>query len=178
MKSNAIVCAIAACALGTSSLSFAQGHGDRDGRGERQGHAQRADRPDRPDRAHRANRIEQQEARQESRRQNHQPRYEARHHQAPQYQQRHYQPQYSTRYQAPRYQGRGYQWSGHDRRYVYGEVLPYQFRQRQYYVNDWRAHRGLYAPPYGYQWVQSDAGDFLLVALATGLIANLLLNQY
>jgi len=51
-----------------------------------------------------------------------------------------------------------------------------QYSQRQYYVNDWRAHH-LYAPPYGYQWVQADGGDYLLVALATGLIANLLLNQ-
>jgi Ni/Co efflux regulator RcnB len=61
-----------------------------------------------------------------------------------------------------------------------------QYPQRQYeprhlqphYVNDWRAHHP-YAPPYGYQWVRADdGGDFLLVAIATGLIANLRINQY
>lgn len=39
---------------------------------------------------------------------------------------------------------------------------------------DWRSH-GLYAPPSGHQWVQVDS-EFVLVALATGLIANLLIN--
>jgi Ni/Co efflux regulator RcnB len=38
-------------------------------------------------------------------------------------------------------------------------------------VNDWRAYQGrrLYAPPRGYQWVQS-GNDAVLVALASGLI--------
>ncbi|HSH90536.1 MAG TPA: RcnB family protein [Ramlibacter sp.] len=44
-------------------------------------------------------------------------------------------------------------------------------------MNDWRA-RHLNAPPYGYQWMQVDNGDYVLMALATGLIANLLMNQY
>jgi Ni/Co efflux regulator RcnB len=42
-------------------------------------------------------------------------------------------------------------------------------------VNDWRSHR-LSAPPRGYQWVQV-GGDYVLVAIATGIIAQLLLNQ-
>ena len=146
MKSTAIVCAIAASALGFSSLSFAQGSGyDRDQRSERR------------------------EERREDRRDDRQARRDSRQERHGQYQQPQYQqPQYS----------RQHQWSGHAQRYQRGDQLPYQFRQRQYYVNDWRAHRGLYAPPYGYQWVQADGGDYLLVALATGLIANLLLNQY
>jgi Ni/Co efflux regulator RcnB len=39
-------------------------------------------------------------------------------------------------------------------------------------VSDWRSHR-LNAPPRGYQWVQSGS-DYLLVAVATGIIAQLL----
>ena len=56
-----------------------------------------------------------------------------------------------------------------------GGYIPYEYRSRQYYVNDWRGHR-LYAPPHGYQWVQVGP-DYVLIALATGLIANLILNQ-
>ena len=47
--------------------------------------------------------------------------------------------------------------------------------QRRYVVNDWQ-HRGLRAPPRGYQWVRenNNSGDYLLVAAATGLIASIL----
>jgi Ni/Co efflux regulator RcnB len=56
-----------------------------------------------------------------------------------------------------------------------GGYIPYEYRNRSYYVSDWRGHR-LSAPPVGYQWVQV-GGDYVLIALATGLIANLILNQ-
>jgi Ni/Co efflux regulator RcnB len=56
-----------------------------------------------------------------------------------------------------------------------GGRLPSQYRNRQYVVNDWRGHR-LSAPPRGYQWVQTGS-DYVLVAAATGLIAQILLNQ-
>jgi Ni/Co efflux regulator RcnB len=55
-------------------------------------------------------------------------------------------------------------------RFYRGGYLPYTYRQPTYHVN-WRAYNGLYAPPYGYQWVQV-GNDFLLIALATGLIAT------
>jgi Ni/Co efflux regulator RcnB len=42
-------------------------------------------------------------------------------------------------------------------------------------VEDWHGH-GLRQPPRGYQWVQS-GGDYILVAIATGLILELLLNR-
>ena len=45
-----------------------------------------------------------------------------------------------------------------------------------YVVNDW-GNYGLYAPPSGYYWRRSDAGDFLLVAITTGIITNLILNH-
>ena len=56
-----------------------------------------------------------------------------------------------------------------------GGHIPPQYRSRQYVVSDWRAHR-LSAPPRGYQWVQV-GGDYVMVAIATGIIAQLLLNQ-
>lgn len=45
-----------------------------------------------------------------------------------------------------------------------------------YVVNDYRPY-GLRAPPRGYYWRRSDAGDFLLVAVATGIIADLILHH-
>lgn len=79
-------------------------------------------------------------------------------------------------------------WSrGHDAsRYYYdygargpefrrGGYIPREYRNRQYYLNDWRSHR-LAAPPHGHQWVQVGS-DYVLIAVATGLIAHLVLNQ-
>ena len=45
-----------------------------------------------------------------------------------------------------------------------------------YVVDDWGRY-GLRSPPRGYYWRRSDAGDFLLVAAATGIIADLLLGH-
>jgi len=55
-----------------------------------------------------------------------------------------------------------------------GDRLPVAYRAPGYVVNDWRAHR-LYAPPRGYQWV-GVGGDFVLAAVATGLIATIIAN--
>lgn len=55
-------------------------------------------------------------------------------------------------------------------RFYRGGYLPYAYRQPTFHVN-WRAYNGLYAPPYGYQWVHV-GNEFLLIALATGLIAT------
>lgn len=91
-----------------------------------------------------------------------------------------------------RNENRGNDWRGHDHRagnqhrggdrgagpnhsYYRGGYLPPQYRTRHYVVEDWHGHR-LSAPPRGYQWVQS-GGDYLLVAIATGVIVNLLLNN-
>ena len=56
-----------------------------------------------------------------------------------------------------------------------GGRIPQEYRNRQYVVNDWRSHR-LSAPPRGYQWVQVGA-DYVLIAAATGLIAQLILSH-
>ena len=68
--------------------------------------------------------------------------------------------------------GRG---AGPYRRWRTGELLPYEYRHRNYVVNDWRSHR-LYRPPSGYHWVQA-GDDFVLVAIATGIIAALAMSR-
>lgn len=74
------------------------------------------------------------------------------------------------RYDEPRY-GSGYQ----NYQLRRGGYLPPQYRHRQYVVNDWRGHR-LHRPPAGYHWVQV-GGDYVLVAITTGIILQLLLNN-
>jgi Ni/Co efflux regulator RcnB len=56
-----------------------------------------------------------------------------------------------------------------------GGRVPAQYRERQYVVDDWRAHH-LSAPPRGYHWVQV-GNDYVLAAIATGIIASLILNS-
>lgn len=60
------------------------------------------------------------------------------------------------------------------RRFNRGDRLPPMYRQPQYVVNDWRAHR-LQPPPRGYHWVQNGS-DYVLVAIATGVISAVVLN--
>ena len=71
---------------------------------------------------------------------------------------------------------------GHDERgagpnheYYKGGRMPAQYRSNHYVVDDWRGHH-LSAPPRGYHWVQTGS-DFVLVAIASGIIAQLLLNN-
>ncbi|MGC3987642.1 MAG: RcnB family protein [Pseudorhodoferax sp.] len=68
--------------------------------------------------------------------------------------------------------GRG---AGPDQRWHRGDRLPGDFRGRQYVVDDWRGHH-LSAPPRGHRWVQVGA-DYVLVAIATGVIAQIILAQ-
>jgi Ni/Co efflux regulator RcnB len=55
-----------------------------------------------------------------------------------------------------------------------GYYVPQEYRQSRYVVRHHNPH--LYAPPRGHHWIQVN-GDFLLVAVATGLIAHAILNQ-
>jgi Ni/Co efflux regulator RcnB len=160
MKPSAIVCAVLAGTLGFSTLASAREWGgerehDRGDRGNR--FEQRQDRQE-----HRDHRGEQRNFQQGYRAGVQQPRFAAE------------QPRYSAptypRYAQPVY-------GGHGHRFHRGGYLPQQYRNHAYYVNDWRAYNGLYAPPYGQQWVNVD-GEFLLVAVATGLIANAILSSY
>jgi Ni/Co efflux regulator RcnB len=65
--------------------------------------------------------------------------------------------------------------AGPDHAFYRGERLPPTYRSRQYVVDDWRGH-GLHSPPRGYHWVQT-GGDYVLVAIATGVILELLLDR-
>lgn len=64
----------------------------------------------------------------------------------------------------------------HEGWYKRGGHLPMQYRSSRYVVTDWRRDH-LRQPPRGYNWVRSDNGDFLLVAIATGVITDLLLHH-
>jgi Ni/Co efflux regulator RcnB len=67
---------------------------------------------------------------------------------------------------APRYYGRPGPYYGHGhwaRGHYYGGP--------RYYVDNWDYYH-LRRPPYGYRWVRSDS-DFLLVAVATGIILDM-----
>ncbi|MBS1229845.1 MAG: hypothetical protein H6R17_3122 [Proteobacteria bacterium] len=56
-----------------------------------------------------------------------------------------------------------------------GDRLPPEYRGHQYVVDDWRGYH-LSAPPRGYHWVQN-GGDYILVAIASGVILQLLINN-
>ncbi len=72
-----------------------------------------------------------------------------------------------------------YDRSGYDHRNGYGQqrwsrgqYVPQSYWGRERFV-DYRSYR-LRQPPRGYGWVRDDrSGDFLMIALATGLIANI-----
>lgn len=144
---NLVVYAIAAASLGVSSLSFAQG-----ARFET-AHMQRVDdrRDDRRDfrQDRRDDRRDFRQERREDRRDFRQSRND-RHH---------YRYYYNAR--SPEFRRGGY--------------IPYEYRNRQYVVVHPQQHR-LSAPPRGHQWVQVGS-DYVLIAIATGLIANLILNN-
>lgn len=65
--------------------------------------------------------------------------------------------------------------AGPDRNFHRGGRLPDRYRHNQYVVNDWRGHH-LRQPPRGYHWVQTGS-DYVLAAIATGLIADLIINH-
>ena len=65
--------------------------------------------------------------------------------------------------------------AGPERQFHRGDRLPPQSQHRNYVVDDWRGHR-LSAPPHGYHWVQVGS-DYVLVAITTGIILQLLLNN-
>jgi Ni/Co efflux regulator RcnB len=70
---------------------------------------------------------------------------------------------------------RGERGVGPEHGYYRGDRMPLQYRSSRYVVEDWRGHY-LSAPPRGYHWVQS-GGDYVLVAIATGIILQLLLSN-
>jgi len=73
-----------------------------------------------------------------------------------------YRPAYHSGYGPPRW-ARGVRYYDHG----YGPT---------YVVRDYHGY-GLRAPPRGHYWRRSDAGDYLLVAVATGIITDLILRH-
>ncbi|MGB9108610.1 MAG: RcnB family protein [Telluria sp.] len=73
--------------------------------------------------------------------------------------------------------GEEHRWNGAgpDHSFRRGDRLPSQYRNNQYVVNNYREHH-LRPPPRGYHWVQT-GGDYVLAAVATGLIADLIINH-
>jgi Ni/Co efflux regulator RcnB len=66
------------------------------------------------------------------------------------------------------YNARGPEW----RR---GKPIPPGWRNRQYIITDYRTYH-LKPPPRGHQWVQVGP-DLVLMAIATGIIVDLVLNN-
>jgi Ni/Co efflux regulator RcnB len=62
---------------------------------------------------------------------------------------------------------------GHDLRR--GQRLSSEYRDNRYVVSDWRS-RHLSAPPKGHHWVRA-GNDYVLAAIATGVIAQVLLSN-
>jgi Ni/Co efflux regulator RcnB len=59
-----------------------------------------------------------------------------------------------------------------------GGHVPSQYRQDQYIVRDWQQHN-LRTPPRGYHWVRNDSDQYVLAAITSGIIAEIVSqNQY
>ncbi|MCX8957085.1 RcnB family protein [Erwinia psidii] len=56
-----------------------------------------------------------------------------------------------------------------------GRSLASKYRGPGYQVNDWQKH-GLKAPPPGHRWQNID-GNYVLIAVATGVIASVIAHQ-
>ena len=64
---------------------------------------------------------------------------------------------------------------GQPHRWVRGDNFNHYYRGPSYVVNDYSRYR-LRPPPRGYHWVRDNGGNYLLVAIASGVIADLLLH--
>ncbi|MFT4198710.1 MAG: RcnB family protein [Pseudoxanthomonas sp.] len=61
-------------------------------------------------------------------------------------------------------------------RWVVGRPYYAYYDGPAYYVDDYYRYP-VRRPPPGYRWVRSDTGDLLLVAITTGIIADILLHH-
>lgn len=161
MKTRTFVAAALAATLGLSALpSFAQ-HDDRRGNNREeliQKHQRQADRRD--DR--RDDRFERRDDRRDDRFERRDERFERRH------------DRRDARNHYYR-DGHRYYYSARGPEFRRGRYIPREYRHRQYVVVNHRVHH-LYAPPRGHQWVQVGT-DYVLIAVATGLIAHIILNH-
>lgn len=152
MKTRTLLCSLAIASLGFASLAQAQPHGGRDGRHDAREARHERGPHHRAGKEARRDHHDHRDARHDRRHDRH-DRHDARHDRR---EARHY---YNARSPEFRRGGR----------------LPHAVRHTHYVVNDWRGHR-LAPPPRGHHWVQVGP-DYVLAAVATGLIVNLVLSQ-
>jgi|KBSSwiStaDraftv2_1062776.scaffolds.fasta_scaffold116475_2 Ni/Co efflux regulator RcnB len=175
MTSNRIVCGIAALSMAFSGMAFAQN--DLDARADRAGRANLQGRPGVEGLQERERNAAIQQR--NERRDNDRRGYERRGYDQRSYDQRSYDQRDYGRWNYEQRDHRGYDhrgWgAGPEHNFYRGGRLPDYYRGREYVVDDWRGHH-LHAPPRGYHWVQVGP-DYVLVAVATGIIASILLNQ-
>lgn len=161
MKSSALVLALATAALSFSALSFADDNDRRGARGEPERVYQQGPRHmDQRDQRRFYHREARQDARHDGRRD-----------------ERNFGQRNDHRfdYRESRRAERQYYYNARGPEFRRGGYIPREYRARNYYVTDYRAHR-LSAPPRGQQWVQIGP-DYVLMAIATGLIAHMVLSQ-
>jgi len=70
----------------------------------------------------------------------------------------------------------GYRYKHRHRDYRRGERIEVVYLEPRYYVEDYRDYE-LREPPRGHRWVRTEDGRFILVAVATGIIADILLHH-
>lgn len=72
--------------------------------------------------------------------------------------------------------GHGHHDQGKHKGWNKGDRIPAVYLERRYYVEDYRHHH-LAPPPRGHRWVRTDDGKYVLIAVATGVIADILLHH-
>lgn len=149
MKFTTLVSALVIASLGASSLSFAQGHDRRD---QREGPPQVQQ--------HGPRHMDHRDNRRMDHRNDRRFEHERNDRFGPAEERR------NDRFEYYNARGPEFRRGGH---------IPREFRSRQYFINDYRMY-SLPPPPRGHQWVQVGA-DYVLIAIATGLIVNILLNN-
>lgn len=162
MKATRFVATALALSIGFGNLAFAQGgprgdasraeHHDR-GHNRGEAHARRSD--ERNDRRHDARVDRRDDRRAAIRRDERQD------------------ERWGTR--DPRWNQQGSRGAGPQHNFYRGGRLPPYYRSHVYVVDNWRGYH-LRQPPLGYHWVQT-GGDYVLAAIATGVILSVILNH-
>jgi Ni/Co efflux regulator RcnB len=165
MNRKLVISAVLAMSLGAAGFAFADNHGDRGDRG-------------RNDQMQRSTAQNRQDARQPNRQENwnrgHSERIQRGAKKNPHDMRRTDRRDNRDRVQR-NYARRDERGAGPHHEFHRGMRLPREYRNRQYVVDNWRGHH-LSAPPRGYHWVQTGS-DYVLVAIATGIILQLILSN-
>ncbi len=91
-----------------------------------------------------------------------------------QQQQDYQQKQAAYQDQQTQYQAQKQQYHHELHQWARGAVLPHQYFSDHYYVSDWQA-RHLHAPGEGYRWVRDEDGEYVLAAVGTGVISDVVI---